>query len=580
MKGSDKMNSAENPDLGTTTRTINQDENFKKIKVLHIDDSEDFLNLFSLAFRKWFEVTSLSCSLKAMDMIRTNQFEAVITDYEMPDMNGMELLKAIKKEYSSLPVIFYTGQGNEEITREAFISGVTDYFTKEFRGFSMKERLVNSIKHAVDRMRTEAAYLKEKDNALRYFNIANVITLLLNADQKVEMLNNYGLDLLEYSEEEILGKNWFDTAVPSNIREKRKSWFKKIISGKINDDLTKDESEVITKNGEIRTITWSNSLIRNQAGEIEAILRSGLDITERKQSLRYIKHLNRVLKTIRNINQVIFQETCKKKLLKKICQNLVKVIEYKSAWIVVFDEQMRLVEAEHEGLEEDYGIFRETLKRGKYTPCIREMVKRKSIMFVDTNDKTCEKCDFKYTKMENARILLPIKKDNNVIGVLVVVFTPEMNIDKEEQQLLQDVANDLSYALFNIDLRKIHEEYEWALIQSEEDYRTIFDSAHDAIFVLDIETEKMVDANLMACELFKITMDEALNIRVEDFASGIPDKQALVKLEEVLKGKSQRFKTHLFDKKDRKFPVEICAKQIIIRDRDCVLINIREIDDR
>jgi hypothetical protein len=95
-----------------------------------------------------------------------------------------------------------------------------------------------------------------------------------------------------------------------------------------------------------------------------------------------------------------------------------------------------------------------------------------------------------------------------------------------------------------------------------------------------IETEKMVDANLMACELFKITMDEALNIRVEDFASGIPDKQALVKLEEVLKGKSQRFKTHLFDKKDRKFPVEICAKQIIIRDRDCVLINIREIDDR
>jgi PAS domain-containing protein len=78
-----------------------------------------------------------------------------------------------------------------------------------------------------------AAYLKEKDKALRYFNIANVITLLLNADQRVEMLNNYGLDLLEYSEEEILGKNWFDTAVPPDIREKRKSWFKKIITGKI-----------------------------------------------------------------------------------------------------------------------------------------------------------------------------------------------------------------------------------------------------------------------------------------------------------------------------------------------------------
>jgi PAS domain S-box-containing protein len=572
------MNNTDNLDYKTNGATENQLEEKRKIKVLHVDDSEDFINLFSLAFRKWFDVTSVSDSLKAMDMIRTSQFEAVVTDYDMSGMNGLDLLKAIRKEFPYLPVMFYTGQGNEEITREAFLSGVTDYFTKEFRGFSMKERLVNSVKHAVDRMRTETAYLREKDKALRYFNIANVITLLLNADQRVEMVNNFGLDLLGYKEEEILGKNWFDTAVPPDIREKRKTWFNKIITEQKQLKVT-DESEIITKNGEIKTIAWSNSLVRNEQGQIEAILRSGQDITERKLTEKHIRHLNRVLKTIRNINQIIFQETHKQKLIQEVCQSLVKVVEYKSALIVIFDNQMRLIEAGHAGFDKDFSVFRDSLEKGEYPACIKETIKRKSILFVDDNYEICENCSFKDLISENSRIIIPIKKENSVIGIIMVAFSPEMDIDHEEQQLLQDVANDMSYALTNIDLRKVHEEYEWSLIQSEENYRTVFDQANHAIFIFDADSDKIVDANLIACEMFEMTMEEIRQIKKEDFRSGTTDDQALEKFQQVLKGKPQTFETQVMDKKGRQFPVEVNAKKIMLQDHETVLINVRYIGD-
>ena len=56
---------------------------------------------------------------------------------------------AIKEKYPSLPVIFYTGQGNEEVARQAFREGATDYFVKKSADFAQKEKVVNSIQKAV-----------------------------------------------------------------------------------------------------------------------------------------------------------------------------------------------------------------------------------------------------------------------------------------------------------------------------------------------------------------------------------------------------------------------------------------------
>ncbi|WP_340102307.1 response regulator [Salinibaculum salinum] len=56
--------------------------------------------------------------------------DCIVSDYDMPGMNGIEFLEAVREECPDLPFILYTGKGSEEITSETISAGVTDYLQK------------------------------------------------------------------------------------------------------------------------------------------------------------------------------------------------------------------------------------------------------------------------------------------------------------------------------------------------------------------------------------------------------------------------------------------------------------------
>jgi len=127
----------------------------KKIKVLHIDDDEAFLKLFQKTYGDEFVIVSLTGGDDVLETLRQEEPEALILDYELPGRNGLELLSAIREKHPSLPVVFCTGQGNEEVARQAFKEGATDYFVKRTADFAQKEKLVNSVRKAVERRAVE-----------------------------------------------------------------------------------------------------------------------------------------------------------------------------------------------------------------------------------------------------------------------------------------------------------------------------------------------------------------------------------------------------------------------------------------
>lgn len=131
--------------------------NSTKYKILHIDDEDFFLDYFTMNYRTFFEITSVNNGTDALERFRSEKFDAVITDYEMPVYNGLELMKILREEMPEIPVIFYTSQGNENIAREAFIAGASDYFTKEINKFAHREIFVNSVKSAIKRKKAEQA---------------------------------------------------------------------------------------------------------------------------------------------------------------------------------------------------------------------------------------------------------------------------------------------------------------------------------------------------------------------------------------------------------------------------------------
>jgi len=136
------------------------------------------------------------------------------------------------------------------------------------------------IKDVTTQINYEQRLNEEKLTAQNYLDVANVVLVVINRDQTVALINKVGCQLLGYKEKEIIGKNWFDHFVPKNECEKTRAAFEKAIHGKLVRDQLK-ESQIVSKKGEKRTMSWKSSLIYDDKGVITSILSSGEDITER-----------------------------------------------------------------------------------------------------------------------------------------------------------------------------------------------------------------------------------------------------------------------------------------------------------
>jgi PAS domain S-box-containing protein len=129
--------------------------------------------------------------------------------------------------------------------------------------------------------RAEKELILERNIAQEYLDIAGVFLVGINADQEVTFINKKGCEILGYKKHEVIGRNWFDTFIPSEIKENVRDAFKKLISAKI-EPVKFFENAVLTSNGTERIIAWENTVIRDKEGNIVSTLSSGEDITARK----------------------------------------------------------------------------------------------------------------------------------------------------------------------------------------------------------------------------------------------------------------------------------------------------------
>jgi len=147
---------------------------------------------------------------------------------------------------------------------------------------------------ALSNKRAEEALIAERDKAKNYLDIAGVIILVIDSDQKVSLINKKGCEILGYDEKEIIGKNWLDTFIPKRNRDEVKAAFKKLMAGKI-EPVEYFENPILTKDKDERIIAWHNTFLRDEDFKIIATLSSGEDITEHKKADEEIQKLNEEL---------------------------------------------------------------------------------------------------------------------------------------------------------------------------------------------------------------------------------------------------------------------------------------------
>jgi len=126
------------------------------VRILYVDDSPDITELTATFLEKLnddFEVMTETSVVAALDRIGERKFDCIISDYQMPNTDGLEFLEIVRERFSDIPFILYTGRGSEEIASEAIVAGVTDYVQKK-PGTDQYEILANRVENAVDQYRT------------------------------------------------------------------------------------------------------------------------------------------------------------------------------------------------------------------------------------------------------------------------------------------------------------------------------------------------------------------------------------------------------------------------------------------
>ncbi len=116
-----------------------------RIKILYIDDEENNLNSFKAAFRREYEVTAAISGIAAIEILKTQSFEIIITDQRMPGMTGVEFLSSIIDEHPEPIRMLLTGYADIQAVIDAINKGkIYQYITKPWDEQQMRVIINNA----------------------------------------------------------------------------------------------------------------------------------------------------------------------------------------------------------------------------------------------------------------------------------------------------------------------------------------------------------------------------------------------------------------------------------------------------
>jgi len=174
----------------------------ERIDVLHVDDDPSVLDLVEAYFERELEavtVTGVTAPSDALEELDDGRFDCIVSDYDMPDTDGLELFERLPETDRSIPFVLYTGKGSEEIASRALNAGVTGYFQKG--GPEQLRRLANRVRQAVDEHRT-------REIADRYSTVIEALgypVYVVDETGTFRFVNEPFAELTGYDREEIIG---------------------------------------------------------------------------------------------------------------------------------------------------------------------------------------------------------------------------------------------------------------------------------------------------------------------------------------------------------------------------------------
>ena len=253
----------------------------EKIKILHVDDGAAFLAVAKQCLEEQTNIqvdTALSAK-EALKKLKHSKYDVVVCDQQMPEKNGLELLRELRRQGNNVPFILFTCKGKEDVAIEALNSGVYRYIEKEGNAEVTFEELKHSICAAVRERRAEKL-LKKAENSLRQItdNIQDLL-LLLDENMVIKFASASYKSITGFTQSEVIGKRAYDFVHPDDlpkILQITKKAFKENSIGRF-------EARVRRADGRYVFLEGIGKPLVDENGNVTGAILTSRDITERKK---------------------------------------------------------------------------------------------------------------------------------------------------------------------------------------------------------------------------------------------------------------------------------------------------------
>ena len=209
--------------------------------------------------------------------------DCVVSDYDMPERNGIEFLGAVRGEYPDLPFVLFTGKGSEEIASEAISVGVSDYLQKG-SGTEQYDLLANRVTNLA-RARRSDRMLEERTRRLETLigNLPGMVYRCRNepgwpmetVEGEVNALTGHTAGALESG-----SVNWEDDVIHPEDRESMWSAVQAALDDGEGFEVT---YRIVTVAGETKWMWERGRAVHGDDEEVTALEGFITDITERKE---------------------------------------------------------------------------------------------------------------------------------------------------------------------------------------------------------------------------------------------------------------------------------------------------------
>jgi PAS domain S-box-containing protein len=271
-------------------------------KVLYVDDEPVLLEIVKIFLEKTKEF-SIDVTTSVNDILKSEKlksYDAIISDYQMPDMDGISFLKYVHTELGDIPFIIFTGKGKEEVVIAALNNGADFYITKGSDPRFQFDELASNIKKAVKRRQLREGYKKSAQKLSDLVNFLPDATFAIDLEGKVIAWNKAMEEMTGVKNSTILGEGDHIYALPFYgrkqdllidlvLHDSKEIWEKYPLVIRKDNKLISEKEFPMLYGGKGAYLWFIASPLYDATGNITGAIQVIRDITENKrveQSLR------------------------------------------------------------------------------------------------------------------------------------------------------------------------------------------------------------------------------------------------------------------------------------------------------